>query len=205
MFKLKISLDRHNARLKLNCWLLSEPPHFSLPSTLKGSTRRETTSNKGIQQDGDCWVVVSDHDDWTQQCTLYSIIFLQVFFPYLTTVLAKNLSFISNPFCLANSPFRVPGQGSNPWQFGRQAWYQPTNDDLCFGFFLMFLCLICKEAGASNLWHLWQSIFFVSLFSCLAQRDTKSMLFFFVTYGTLSKHWTSFYLVCDVFQRCTLG
>ncbi len=29
----KITLDRHNARLKLNCWLLSDPPHFSLPST----------------------------------------------------------------------------------------------------------------------------------------------------------------------------
>jgi hypothetical protein len=33
MFKLKITLDRHNARLKLNCLLLSDPPHFSLPST----------------------------------------------------------------------------------------------------------------------------------------------------------------------------
>jgi hypothetical protein len=33
MFKLKINLDRHNAGLKLNCWLLSDPPHFSLPSS----------------------------------------------------------------------------------------------------------------------------------------------------------------------------
>ena len=33
-FKIKITLDRHNARLELNCWHLSDPPHFSLPSTL---------------------------------------------------------------------------------------------------------------------------------------------------------------------------
>jgi hypothetical protein len=33
MFKLKITLFRHNAGLKLNYWLLSEPSHFSLLST----------------------------------------------------------------------------------------------------------------------------------------------------------------------------
>ncbi len=35
MFKLKLTLDRHNAKLKLNYWLLSDPSHFSLLSTFK--------------------------------------------------------------------------------------------------------------------------------------------------------------------------
>jgi hypothetical protein len=35
MFKLQITLDRHNARQKLNYCLLSDPPLFSLPSTFK--------------------------------------------------------------------------------------------------------------------------------------------------------------------------
>ncbi len=35
MFKLQISLDRHNAGLKFNYCLRFDPHHFSLPSTLK--------------------------------------------------------------------------------------------------------------------------------------------------------------------------
>jgi hypothetical protein len=35
MFKLQITLDRHDARQKLNHWLLPDPPNFSLPSTFK--------------------------------------------------------------------------------------------------------------------------------------------------------------------------
>jgi hypothetical protein len=35
MFKLQITLDRHNARQKLNYCLLPEPPNFSLLSTFK--------------------------------------------------------------------------------------------------------------------------------------------------------------------------
>jgi hypothetical protein len=32
---LQITLDRHNAILKLNYWPLPNPPNFSLPSTFK--------------------------------------------------------------------------------------------------------------------------------------------------------------------------
>jgi hypothetical protein len=35
MFKLQITLDRHDARQKLNYYLLPDPPNFSLPSTFK--------------------------------------------------------------------------------------------------------------------------------------------------------------------------
>jgi hypothetical protein len=35
MFKFKITLDRHNVRPKVNYWLHSDPPHFSLQSTFK--------------------------------------------------------------------------------------------------------------------------------------------------------------------------
>ncbi len=35
MFKLKITFHRHNARQKLNYLLLSDPRHFSLPSTFE--------------------------------------------------------------------------------------------------------------------------------------------------------------------------
>jgi hypothetical protein len=38
MFKLQISLDRHNAGLKFNYCLRFDPHHFSLPSTYKGKT-----------------------------------------------------------------------------------------------------------------------------------------------------------------------
>jgi hypothetical protein len=37
MFILQITLDRHNAILKLNYWPLPDPPNFSLPSTFKPS------------------------------------------------------------------------------------------------------------------------------------------------------------------------
>ncbi len=33
MFKLQITLDRHNLGLNLNSSVLLKPPHFSLPST----------------------------------------------------------------------------------------------------------------------------------------------------------------------------
>ncbi len=36
LFKLEITLDRHNARLKLNYWLLSDPPHFRYYLPLRG-------------------------------------------------------------------------------------------------------------------------------------------------------------------------
>ncbi len=35
-FKFKLTLDGHNARLKLIYCLLPDPPRFSLPSTFKG-------------------------------------------------------------------------------------------------------------------------------------------------------------------------
>jgi hypothetical protein len=35
MFKLEITLDRHNARQKLTYCLLPDPPLFLLPSTFK--------------------------------------------------------------------------------------------------------------------------------------------------------------------------
>jgi hypothetical protein len=35
MFKLQMTLDRHNARPGLNYYVLPYPPHFSLPSTFK--------------------------------------------------------------------------------------------------------------------------------------------------------------------------
>jgi hypothetical protein len=35
---LQITLDRHNARQKLNYCILPDPPNFSLPSTFKGAT-----------------------------------------------------------------------------------------------------------------------------------------------------------------------
>jgi hypothetical protein len=41
MFKFKITPDRHNARQNLNYCVLLDPPHFSLPSTFKGSRQRE--------------------------------------------------------------------------------------------------------------------------------------------------------------------
>jgi hypothetical protein len=51
-FKFKITLDRHNARLKLNYCLLPDPLHFSLPSTFNndlsnepGLPRREKVNN----------------------------------------------------------------------------------------------------------------------------------------------------------------
>jgi hypothetical protein len=34
-FKSQITLDRHNARPRLNYYVLPDPPHFSLPSTFK--------------------------------------------------------------------------------------------------------------------------------------------------------------------------
>jgi hypothetical protein len=37
MFKLQISLDHHNARLKFNYCLRFDPCHFSLPSTFKAN------------------------------------------------------------------------------------------------------------------------------------------------------------------------
>ncbi len=138
---------------------------------------RVNDEKQGVRQDGDCWVVVSDHDDWPQQCTLYYMVlfFCEFFFRNLTTmlVLIEEPLLYLQPCCLANSPFRVPGQDSNPGLFGRQACYQPTNDDLCFGFFVMFLCLICKEAGACSSYIsppildiFGSQFFFVSLFSC---------------------------------------
>jgi hypothetical protein len=39
MFKLQKTFDRHNARQKLTYLLLSDPRHFSLPSTFKGTVR----------------------------------------------------------------------------------------------------------------------------------------------------------------------
>jgi hypothetical protein len=92
----------------------------------------------------------------TVHYTLYTVqyyFFASFFSRNLTTVLVlieEPLLYLQ-PCCLANSPSRVPGQDSNPGPFGRQACcYQPTNDDLCFGFFLMLFCLICKEAGACS-------------------------------------------------------
>ncbi len=42
LFKLQITLDRHNARQNLNdCVLPRPPPHFSLPSTFKGTGSRD--------------------------------------------------------------------------------------------------------------------------------------------------------------------
>jgi hypothetical protein len=35
MFKLQITLDRHNARQNLKYCVLPHPPYFSLPSTFK--------------------------------------------------------------------------------------------------------------------------------------------------------------------------
>jgi hypothetical protein len=35
MFKLQITLNRHNARQRLNYYFLPDPSHFSLPSTFK--------------------------------------------------------------------------------------------------------------------------------------------------------------------------
>jgi hypothetical protein len=37
--KMQITLDHHNARQKLNYWLLPDPPNFSLPSTFNGPFR----------------------------------------------------------------------------------------------------------------------------------------------------------------------
>jgi hypothetical protein len=36
-FKSQITLDGHNARLRLNYYFLPDPSHFSLPSTFKGT------------------------------------------------------------------------------------------------------------------------------------------------------------------------
>jgi hypothetical protein len=37
MFKLHLTFDRHNARLKINYCLLPDPPHFSLLSTFNAT------------------------------------------------------------------------------------------------------------------------------------------------------------------------
>jgi hypothetical protein len=42
-FKFKLTLDRHNARLKLIYCLLPDPPRFSLPSTFNVSLGAEET------------------------------------------------------------------------------------------------------------------------------------------------------------------
>jgi hypothetical protein len=39
MFILQITLDRHNARLKLNYCPLPDPPNFSLPFTVKDAKK----------------------------------------------------------------------------------------------------------------------------------------------------------------------
>ncbi len=57
MFKLKITFDRHNARLKLNYWLLSDPPHFSLLSPFKSWPKDTALFYKPANQ----WFVVWTH------------------------------------------------------------------------------------------------------------------------------------------------
>jgi hypothetical protein len=37
MFKSQITLDRHNARPRLNYYFLPDPSHFSLPSTFNAT------------------------------------------------------------------------------------------------------------------------------------------------------------------------
>jgi hypothetical protein len=45
-FKSQITLDRHNAILKLNYWPLPDPPNFSLPSTFKQTSARKHTKTE---------------------------------------------------------------------------------------------------------------------------------------------------------------
>jgi hypothetical protein len=50
MFKFKITIDSHNAGQKLIYCLFPDPPHFSLPSTLKISShmKKVTIMDVGI-------------------------------------------------------------------------------------------------------------------------------------------------------------
>ncbi len=41
-FKLRITLDRHNARPRLNYYFLPGPSHFSLPSTFNKAVKKYT-------------------------------------------------------------------------------------------------------------------------------------------------------------------
>ncbi len=143
----------------------------------KGSIRRETRGFGKmaiVEWRSQTMTIGRNSVHCTVHYTLWLYIVQYYFFRNITSMLVlieESLLYLL-PCCLANSPFRVPpGQGSNPGPFGRQACYQPTNDDLCFGFFLMFLCLICTEAGACSshisppILDIFGSQFFLSAFS----------------------------------------
>ncbi len=69
-FKFKLTLDRHNARLKLIYCLLPDPPRFSLPSTFKGVGEQHSPAGEGVGG--------PNSDDWRESlalCLLFGLLY----------------------------------------------------------------------------------------------------------------------------------